>query len=107
MAIGLPVVVTFSTPLLLYVFDRVQWAAPLYGKYSPPMPSRYFDLSNAWHLWLFLLVSVANSGGNHFQGLTPAAFRRALRLTARNFADRTDLGRDVLCIRFALQIVIN
>jgi hypothetical protein len=50
MAIGLPVVVTFSTPLLLYVFDRVQWAAHLYGKYSPPMPSQYFDLSNAWHL---------------------------------------------------------
>ena len=38
--------------------------------------------------------------------LTPAAFRRALRLTARNFADRTNLGRDALCIRFALPEVL-
>jgi hypothetical protein len=69
MAIGLPVVVAFSTPLLRYVFDRVQWAAHLYGKYSPPMPSQYFDLSNAWHLWLFLLVSVAIAEEIIFRGL--------------------------------------
>lgn len=68
-AIGLPLVVSFSTPLALYIFDRVQWAAHLYGKYSPPMPSHYFDLSKSWHLWLFLLVFAAIAEEIIFRGL--------------------------------------
>jgi len=69
LAIGLPMAVTFSTPLSLYVFDRVQWAAHWYGKYSPPMPSEYFNLSNAWHLWLFFLVFAAIAEEIIFRGL--------------------------------------
>jgi hypothetical protein len=87
-------------PLLRYVFDRVQWAARLYGKYSPPMPSQYFDLSNAWHLWLFLLVSVAIAEEIIFRGLLLPRFVERYGLQQGILLIGLILGRDALCIRF-------
>ena len=65
----LPVTATFAAPAAHYVFDRVQWAAHSFGKYSPPQPSQYFDLSNVWHLWVFLLIFVAAAEEIVFRGL--------------------------------------
>jgi len=43
---GSPVVVTFSTAaaFLRFAAFQSQWRRISYGKYSPPMPSQYFDL---------------------------------------------------------------
>lgn len=54
-----------------YLFDRVQWAAHDFGRYSPPQFGSYFSFPDPW---FFLLFIAALSEGIIFRGLLQRIF---------------------------------
>jgi membrane protease YdiL (CAAX protease family) len=75
-AFAIPVGVTLLLPAARFVFDRVQWAARDFGRYSPPSPFSYFEISNTMHLFVFLTLFESTAEEIVFRGMMLPQFVR-------------------------------
>lgn len=67
--LGIPIVISFLISFFQYGYDRAQWAAHDFGKFSPPQLAAYFAAPSSWRWSLLLMIFAAFAEEIVFRGL--------------------------------------